>query len=53
MSKIEFFALGGLDEHDKECYALNVGGDIYIINCGIATPPGLSLGVRKIIPDFS
>jgi ribonuclease J len=52
MSKIEFFALGGLDEHGKDCYALTINGDIYIINCGIVTPPSVSLGVKKIIPDF-
>jgi ribonuclease J len=53
MSKIEFLALGGQDEHGKECYALNVAGDIYIINCGISTPPAISLGIKKIIPDFA
>ncbi|MDR2369810.1 MAG: ribonuclease J [Mycoplasmataceae bacterium] len=52
MSKIEFFALGGLDENGKDCYALTINGDIYIINCGIITPPSISLGVKKIIPDF-
>jgi ribonuclease J len=52
MAKIEFFALGGLDEHGKDCYALTVNGDIYIINCGIITPSSVSLGVKKIIPDF-
>ncbi|MDR1991835.1 MAG: ribonuclease J [Mycoplasmataceae bacterium] len=53
MSKIEFFVLGGLDEHGKDCYALTINGDIYIINCGIITPPSISLGVKKIIPDFT
>ncbi|MDR3329826.1 MAG: ribonuclease J [Mycoplasmataceae bacterium] len=52
MAKIEFFALGGLDERGKDCYALTVNGDIYIINSGIITPPSVSLGVKKIIPDF-
>ncbi|MDR0739514.1 MAG: ribonuclease J [Mycoplasmataceae bacterium] len=53
MSKIEFFALGGLDERGKDCYILTINGDIYIINCGIVTPPNVSLGVKKIIPDFN
>jgi ribonuclease J len=52
MSKIEFFALGGLNERGKDCYVLTINGDIYIINCGIVTPPSISLGVKKIIPDF-
>jgi ribonuclease J len=53
MSRIEFFALGGLDEKNKQCYALSVDGDIVIINAGISIPPNASLGIKKIIPDFN
>jgi len=53
MAKIDFFALGGLDEKDKACYALTINGDVYIINCGISIPPSVTLGVKKIIPDFN
>ena len=53
MAKISFLGLGGLDEKEKSCYALTINGDIYILNCGLVTPPGASLGVKKIIPDFS
>ncbi|MDR0825685.1 MAG: ribonuclease J [Mycoplasmataceae bacterium] len=53
MAKIEFFALGGLDEHAKECYVLNVNGDLYLINVGIDVPSSVSLGVKRIIPDYS
>jgi ribonuclease J len=53
MAKIEFFALGGLDEHGKTCYVLTINSDIFIIDCGITTPPAVSLGVKKIIPDFA
>jgi ribonuclease J len=51
MAKIDFFALGGLDEHGKDCYVLNINGDIFLINCGISTPPSVTLGIKKIIPD--
>lgn len=53
MAKIEFFALGGIDEKNKQCYALNIDGDIVIINSGVSTPPNASLGITKIIPDFN
>jgi ribonuclease J len=53
MAKIEFFALGGLDEKEKQCYVLNINGDIFIINSGVSTPPNASLGIKKIIPDFN
>lgn len=53
MSNIEFFALGGLDEKNKQCFVLNVNGDIIIINGGVTTPPNASLGIKKIIPDFN
>lgn len=53
MSKIEFFALGGLDEKNKQCYVLNIDGEIIVINVGVSTPPNASLGIKKIIPDFS
>jgi ribonuclease J len=53
MSNIEFFALGGLDENNKQCYVLDIDGDIIIINSGVSTPPNVSLGIKKIIPDFN
>ncbi|MDR0986050.1 MAG: ribonuclease J [Mycoplasmataceae bacterium] len=53
MAKIEFFALGGLDERGKECYALTINGDTYLLNCGITTPPAIGLGIKKIIPDIN
>lgn len=53
MSKIDFLGFGGLDEKQSPCYSLNIDGDIYIINCGISLPTSASLGIKKIIPDFS
>ena len=53
MSKIKFIGLGGLNERGKQCYALNINGNIYLFNCGLASPVNAQLGVKKVIPDFS
>lgn len=53
MSKIDFLGFGGLDEKQNPCYSLTIDGDIYILNCGISLPTSTSLGIRKIIPDYS
>ena len=53
MSKIKFIGFGGLNERGKQCYALNVNGNIYLFNCGLSSPVNAQLGVKKIIPDFN
>ncbi len=53
MSKIDFLGFGGLDEKQNSCYSLTIDGDIYIINCGVSLPTSTSLGIKKIIPDYS
>lgn len=53
MSKIEFVCLGGQDEKEKLCSCLIIDGDIYVIGCGIHTPPAVTLGIKKIVADFS
>ena len=53
MAKINFVGFGGLNEKYKPCYALTVNGNIYIFDCGTATPTNDALGIQKIIPDFT
>lgn len=53
MAKIEFICLGGQDEKDKLCSALSIDGDIYVLGCGIHCPSAVTLGIKKIIADFS
>ena len=53
MSKIKFIGFGGLNERCKQCYALDVNGNIYLFDCGLASPVNAQLGVKKIIPDFN
>ena len=53
MAKIELVCLGGQDEKDKICSALIIDDDIYVLGCGICTPSTATLGIKKIIADFS
>ncbi len=53
MAKIEFVSLGGQDEKDKLCSALIIDGDIYVLGCGIHCPSAVTLGIKKIIADYS
>lgn len=52
-NNIEFFALGGLDEREKQCYVLGINDEYLIINSGTVIPPSTTLGVKKMIPDFT
>ncbi|MGL4647600.1 MAG: hypothetical protein ACRCVI_02630 [Mycoplasmoidaceae bacterium] len=53
MSTISFFALGGLDEKEKKCFVLGVNHEYFIFNLGISTPIFASLGIKKIVPDYT
>ncbi len=53
MSKINFFAISGMDEKARACYVLEIDKYIYIINCGVENPIVETLGVSKIVPDVS
>ncbi|MGL4950328.1 MAG: hypothetical protein ACRC4M_00580 [Mycoplasma sp.] len=53
MSQINFFAISGNDERSRHCYVLEIGNDIYVINAGIENLINQSLGISKIVPDFS
>lgn len=52
MSKVRFFALGGLDENGKNMYVVEVDEAIFIIEAGLKYPDVGQLGVEFIIPDF-
>ena len=53
MAKVRITALGGLDEDGKNCYLLEFGDDIFVVEAGIKYPESEQLGVEYIIPDFS
>jgi ribonuclease J len=52
-SKLRVFALGGMEEIGKNMYVLEYGGDIIVIDCGVAFPEDDMLGIDLVIPDFS
>ncbi|MGL4951651.1 MAG: hypothetical protein ACRC4L_01550 [Mycoplasma sp.] len=53
MSQINFFAISGMDERARHCYVLEIDSDIYVINAGIENLISQSLGISKIVPDFT
>ena len=53
MSKINIFALGGLNEEGKNMYVVKVDSDIFIFDAGLKYASDKLLGVDYVIPDFS
>ena len=46
-------ALGGLDEDGKNCYVIEIDGDIFVVDAGLKYPSeSEQLGIEYIIPDF-
>ena len=52
MSKINVFALGGLNEDGKNMYVVEVDSKIYIFDAGLKYPKDRYLGIDYIIPSF-
>jgi len=52
LSKIRFFALGGLGENGKNMYAIEADSQIFILDAGIKYPSAELYGVDEIIPDY-
>lgn len=53
MSVIKFFALGGLGEHGKNMYVLEIGDRIFILDAGMKFPSVDLYGIDGVLPDFS
>ena len=53
MSKINIFALGGLNEEGKNMYVVKVDKDIFVFDAGLKYASDKLLGVDYVIPDFS
>ena len=53
MSIIKFCALGGLGEHGKNMYLLEIDGKILILDCGLKHPSFDLYGVDAVIPNMS
>lgn len=53
MSKIKFFALGGLQEIGKNLYVLDVDNKLFILDCGLKYPTSQLYGVDFVVNDLS
>jgi ribonuclease J len=51
--KLKVIALGGLNEIGKNLTIVEFGGDIVVIDCGVAFPEDEMLGIDLVIPDFN
>ena len=51
--KLKIIPLGGLNEIGKNITAFECGGDILVLDCGMAFPDDSMLGVDCVIPDMS
>ena len=52
MSKINIFALGGLNEDGKNMYVVEVDKDIFVFDAGLKYPKDRLLGIDYIIPSY-
>ena len=50
---VRMIALGGLNEIGKNLTVLECGGDMLVIDCGLAFPDDTMPGVDLVIPDIS
>ena len=48
---VKILALGGLDEAGKDCYLVDISGELYVIGCGLRYPDKTMPGVDYVIPD--
>ncbi|MBQ3226250.1 MAG: ribonuclease J [Clostridia bacterium] len=51
--KLKIIPLGGLNEIGKNMTAFEFGGDIIVLDCGIAFPDDDMPGIDMVIPDIS
>ncbi|MGX9388723.1 ribonuclease J [Mycoplasma sp. 327] len=52
MNKINFFALGGLDENGKNSYVLEINEKLFIINSGTKVPINSHNGIDTLICNY-
>ena len=51
--KLKIIPLGGLNEIGKNITAFEIGGDILVVDCGMAFPEDGMYGVDCVIPDLN
>ena len=53
MAKINFFALGGVQENGKNLYVVEINDKLYILDCGLKYPTSELYGVDVIVNDIT
>lgn len=53
MTNLKIIPLGGVRENGKNIYALEVGEEIFVLDCGLRYPEDELLGIDVVIPDFT
>ena len=53
MSKIKIIPFGGVRDNGKNMYAVEVDGQIFILDCGLKYPENELMGIDVVIPDWS
>lgn len=48
---VKVFTLGGLDENGKNCTVVEIGGDLFVVSCGLKYPDKTMPGIDYIITD--
>jgi ribonuclease J len=50
---LRLYPLGGFEQVGRNCFVIDVDGDLYIIDLGLQFPDEDMLGIDYLIPDFS
>ncbi|MFV0557841.1 MAG: ribonuclease J [Enterococcus sp.] len=53
MSQIKIIPIGGVRENGKNFYVVEVGADLFVLDCGLRYPENELLGIDTVIPDFT
>ncbi len=53
MDRIKICALGGLDEHGRDCYLVEINDLIYVLDCGIVLADKTIPGIDCMLPNAS
>jgi len=53
LGKVKIAILGGVRENGKNIYAVDVDGEIFVLDFGLKYPENEMLGIDVVIPDFT